>query len=92
MTEKRIATTRQAADRMGFTRRDGQPNCRAFMAWAAANGLKPSHGAVHHLWWDMKAAEQALDKANGTQPESSGWKQRFLEAMKNGDDQGALSH
>lgn len=92
MTDKRIVTTQQAADRLGFIKSNGQPNCRAFMAWAAANGLNPSHGTVHHLWWDMKAAEQVLDKANGNKPESSGWNDKILKGLLGGENQSALSH
>jgi hypothetical protein len=67
---KSIGTTRQAAQEFGFVKDDGQPNVRAFLAWAKAKGIKPEHGETHHLWWNFLQIQNAFDKVNNVQPHS----------------------
>jgi len=73
----RVGTTKQAAQHFGFTRDDGLPNVRAFMAWTREKKIKPEHGQKHHLWWNFKTIEQCLDKNNESKPKSSNWRENF---------------
>jgi len=92
--EPRIYPTKDAAARLGFIKKDGLPNCRAFMSWARDNGFAPVHGKKHHLWWDLKAIERNLDNRSdlNSQSEKVNYSAVIAERIKQlGDDQSALS-
>lgn len=62
--EKRIASTKHAAERLGMP-------VRIFLQFRDDPEFPaPVHGKCHHLWWDLKAIEQYFDKKTKKQPES----------------------
>lgn len=71
MNGPRLASTKTAAKTLGFVDEAGEPNTRAFLAWAKQQKGLPRPNGKHHLWWDMKAIDQYLDKQSEIQPESA---------------------
>lgn len=71
MIEARLASTKKAAELLGFVHDSGQPNTQAFLSWARQCKGFPRPKRHHHLWWDMKAIHQYLDNLSGIQTESA---------------------
>ncbi len=72
MPEYRLYNTAQAALKLGFINKKGEANSRAFLRWAASQGLRRPNGK-HHLWWDFKAIEQHLDKPTENNHNLTDW-------------------
>lgn len=91
----RLASTAEAARRLGFITATGEPKPASFLRWARARKDKgfPWPAGRHGLWWDMKAIDQYLDKTGGIQPQSSepDYAAMFREDL-HGEHQGALPH
>lgn len=63
--EKRIASTKQAANKLGMP-------VRVFLQLREDPSFpKPVLGTLHHLWWDLKAIEQYLDNKTKARAEST---------------------
>ncbi len=91
MVEKRVGTTRQAAQYFGFTDNHELPDTRTFKAWADDNKLTPIHGKKHHLWWDFKAISQCLDKKSEIESSEPDYDQILKENLY-GERKSGLPH
>ncbi|GEM_PF-4536421 len=91
MTGGRIASTKQAAMRLGFVTDDGKPNTRAFLLLRLDPKFpKPLRQAKHHLWWDFAAIERWLDNHAEYKPESTDWSSKIRGRLKNGNIQNEI--